>query len=602
MGIAYGVSWEDSKKRWLVAMLTGLLLGVSFSYASPTIPSAGEQMISVIVRELPGMGSAPEQLVEELGGSVELELGIINGFSAQIPRRNLAALESSDLITSVTPNRPIKMLGKFEDGVRNVLNPGSMLNTANAIKARHLWAYGYTGQGVDVAVIDTGVSPVQGLDAPNKIKLGTDISFEQGAENLRFFDTNGHGTHMAGIIAGKDQGSRVDPFNVTDFLGIAPDAGIVNVKVGNATGATDVSQVIAGIDYVVSHRNANGLNIRVLNLSFGTDGTQLYTIDPLAYAAEVAWRSGIVVVAAAGNGGFGTNKLNNPAYDPFIIAVGASDSQGTLRLSDDTVPEFSERGDGNRNPDFVAPGKSILSLRVPGSHIDQMFGSTATVAQRYFKGTGTSQAAAAASGGAALLLSHRPNLTPDQVKYLMKSTAAVLSNADPQAQGAGLLDLRDAARAPVPTAAQSTQNFTPSDGSGSLELARGSLHVQDPDGNVLTGEKDIFGNDWSGVGWSGVGWSGVGWSGVGWSGVGWSGVGWSGVGWSGVGWSGVGWSGVGWSGVGWSGVGWSGVGWSGVGWSGVGWSGVGWSGVGWSGVGWSGVGWSGVGWSGVGWS
>src|SRR5207249_6242881 len=132
----------------------------------------------------------------------------------------------------------------------------------------------------------------------------------------------------------------------------------------------DVSQVIAAIDWVVQHRTDNGMNIRVLNLSFGTDGTQDYRVDPLAYAAEVAWRKGITVVVAAGNSGYGTAQLNNPAYDPYVIAVGADDTKGTQSTSDDIIPDWSSRGDGTRNPDIVAPGKSIVSLRDTGSQID----------------------------------------------------------------------------------------------------------------------------------------------------------------------------------------------------------------------------------------
>ena len=145
----------------------------------------------------------------------------------------------------------------------------------------------------------------------------------------------------------------------------------------------------------MKHRRDNGLNIRVLNLSFGTDGEQDYLVDPLAFAAEVAWRKGIVVVVAAGNGGFGSAKLNNPAYDPFVIAVGGADGKGTHDWKDDVVPEWSSFGDGTRNPDLVAPGQSVVSLRVPGSFLDLQHpagrvGST----PRFFRGSGTSQAAA----------------------------------------------------------------------------------------------------------------------------------------------------------------------------------------------------------------
>ena len=257
---------------------------------------------------------------------------------------------------------------------------------------------------------------------------------------------------MAGIIAGRDDGAPavIQKGNEDHFLGMAPDARVVSVKLADASGATDVSQVIAGIDWVVQNRNRNGLNIRVLNLSFGTDGVQSYLVDPLTYAAEVAWRKGIVVVVSAGNEGYGSAKLNNPAYDPHVLAVGGADGAGTYDYKDDTIQSWSSRGDGTRNPDLVAPGASILSLRNPGSTIDTE-ASTARVATRFFKGTGTSQAAAVVSGAAALVIQQRPTITPDQVKRLLTNGAQRLQKADPVAQGKGMMDLKFVRDQPTPT-------------------------------------------------------------------------------------------------------------------------------------------------------
>ena len=210
----------------------------------------------------------------------------------------------------------------------------SMYNTTLYTGVRNWWKAGYTGDGVDVAVIDTGVTPVDGLADPGKIVYGPDLSLDAPADNLHNLDANGHGTFMAGIIAGR--GSGADPGSYagdqTNFLGVAPDARIVSVKVGASDGSVDVSQVIAAIDWVVQHRNDNGLNIRVLNLSYGTDSAQPYQVDPLAYAVEQAWKAGIFVVAATGNAGyqFKTGTLADPAYDPKIFAVGATDAQGTM--------------------------------------------------------------------------------------------------------------------------------------------------------------------------------------------------------------------------------------------------------------------------------
>ena len=394
---------------------------------------------------------------------------------------------------------------------------------------------------------------------------GPDLSFESQVPEAQYLDTFGHGTHLAGIING----------NGTGFRGIAPDARLLSVKVAASNGAADVSQVIAAIDWVVQHRTSNGLNVRVLALAFGTDGTQPYDLDPLAYATEVAWQKGIVVVVSAGNRGNTVTSLNNPAIDPYVIAVGASEPHGTYTTGDDTVAEFTNRGSASRGVDVVAPGRSLVSLRDPGSFVDQHY-PEGRVGDRFFRGSGTSQSAAVVAGVAALILEDHPTYRPDDVKWLLRRTAKTLPLADAQSQGAGAIDARKAVEQTIPGGVDTTQRWARSTGTGSLDAARGTYKLTQ-DGVVLEGEQDIFGTPWDGVSWSGVSWSGVSWSGGTWNGVSWSGVSWSGVSWSGVSWSGVSWSGVSWSGVSWSGGSWNGVSWSGVSWSGVSWSGVSWS-------------------------
>src|SRR5581483_2182940 len=301
--------------------------------------------------------------------------------------------------------------------------------TAQTIGAKAYWKNGITGKGVDVALIDSGVVPVNGLTTPGKVVNGPDLSFDSQNPTLQYLDGYGHGTFMAGIIAGRDDAVQVGSnyaADSTDFMGIAPDARVVNVKVADQGGAVDVSQVIAAIDWIVQHKTDNGLNIRVINLSFGTDSTQSYVLDPLAYAAEVAWRSGIVVVAAVGNDGNNSLSVADPADDPYLLAVGAADTQGTVSPGDDTVASFSSGGNGTRNPDLVAPGVHLASLRDPGSVIDQKYGATATVATRFFRGSGTSQATAVMSGAAALVIQQHPGYTPDMVKRLLTKTASTL--------------------------------------------------------------------------------------------------------------------------------------------------------------------------------
>ena len=551
-----------------VALAAALVGGIAGTRSA----AASDERVSVIVRQLPGAGGAPQALVEQAGGTVGRRLGIIDGFTAVLPKASLARLRASHAVRSVTVNQPVRLASA--DGLAADAS-GTVRQVAERLTgAGDYWDDGLTGRGVDVALLDSGVVEVDGLDGDDKVVYGPDLSFENHRADLRNQDTYGHGTHMAGIIAGRDDDGRAAR-QANGFAGMAPGARLVSLKLADAGGATDVSQVIAGIDWVVQHRNRHGLNIRVLNLSFGTDGVQDYRIDPLAYAVEVAWRKGIVVVVAAGNEGFGSAKLNNPAYDPHVLAIGAADTAGTADRGDDTVPSWSSRGDGTRDPDLVAPGSSIVSLRDPGSAIDLAY-PTARVGDRFFKGTGTSQAAAVVSGAAALVIQQRPGITPDQVKKLLTRTARPLRKADPAAQGDGMLDLAAAHDRPTPPASASTQRFVYSTGTGSLEAARGTMHVQSDTGEVLVGEQDARGETWDGRTWSDAAWDGRTWSGGTWTGRTWSGGTWSGRTWSGRTWSSGSWEGRTWSGRTWSGRTWSGRTWSGRTWSGRTWSSDGW--------------------------
>ena len=209
----------------------------------------------------------------------------------------------------------------------------------------------------------------------------------------------------------------------------------------------------------------------------------------------------------------GPARLNNPAINPYVIAVGAADPNGTYSAHDDVVPSWSSRGDG-RTPDVVAPGKSIVSLRDPGSLVDLNYPAARCYGTRFFRGSGTSQAAAFVSGAAALLISQRPSIKPDQVKALLKKTARPLPGADPTAQGAGLINLKVARDTTTPSTGQS---WTPSSGTGSLEAARGSAHLVS-DGVELRGEQDIFGTPFSSSAWASAASAETAWSGGDWIG------------------------------------------------------------------------------------
>jgi serine protease AprX len=480
-------------------------------------------------------------------------------------------------------------------------DPYSMQNVTAGDGVPDWWNAGYTGQGIGVAVIDTGVTPVPGLSTPGKVINGPDLSFESQAPSLQYLDTNGHGTFMAGLIAGNEG-------QTGGYRGVAPDAGIVSLKVAVADGGADVSQVIAAIDWVVQHRNDNGMNIRVINLSYGTNSTQPYIVDPLAYAVEQAQKAGIVVVAAAGNSGYqrgaSAQGLADPAYDPEIVAVGAADTMGTATPSDDQVASFSavaaSCSSDCRGPDLLAPGSHMQGLRVPGSYIDQT-NPNAAVGDNYFRGSGTSEATAFVSGAVADLLQRYPNLTPDQVKEMLITSCDKLPSTNWKERGCGELDMSKLLSAPVApdlTAKQYLKRWgvkALSNGTGSLEASRGSDHIS-LNGVVLRGEQDIFGLPFNSAAIAALEAAGQSWAGGMWGGSSWSGNSWSGSSWSGSSWSGSSWSGSSWSGSGWSGSSWSTNAWTGSSWSGSSWSGSWWSGSSWSGSSWSSGSWLGASW------
>jgi subtilisin family serine protease len=569
--------------------VVGLVLALAAFVALAAVPTArgaagpgSGPLVRVIVREAPGAGAAPERLVAALGGTVGHRLSIIDGFTAAVPTGGLQRLATGAGVRSVSHDQQVTMAAST---YAPATDRGSMYHVATTTGASSaMWPSGYTGKGVDVALIDSGVTQVNGLRKPGKVVYGPDLSFESQSPDLRYLDTFGHGTHMAGIIAGRDdQVTAVTAAQARDnFMGVAPDARIVSVKVADAGGATDVSQVIAAIDWVVQHRRSNGLNIRVLNLSFGTDAAQPYTIDPLASAAEVAWRNGIVVVVSGGNAGYGSVQLNNPAYDPHVLAVGAEGTKGTATTADDDVPSFSFTGDWQRAPDLVAPGKSIVSLAVPGSLLDTQY-PAGREGTRFFRGSGTSQAAAVVSGAAALLLQQRPGATPDEVKSILKNSTTWLNySGDYRAQGMGALDLAKARSKATPTG--ETQGWNRSTATGTLDGARGSVKLVNS-GVTLGGQRDIFGgtvdlarwkagagsSNWSGGNWNGSRWTGDGWSGSRWTAATWTGSSWSGSAWTSVNWSGSRWTGSRWTGTALTGSRWTGSRWTGDTWSSAGW-------------------------------
>ena len=440
-----------------------------------------------------------------------------------------------------------------------------------AVNANHVWAQGASGKGVTVAILDSGVAP--DTDLGNRILASVNFADERVTR-----DPGGHGTHVAGIVAG--DGTR----SAGEFVGIAPQANIVDVRVLTRTGSGRISSVVRGIEWVIAHRDV--YNIRVINLSLGAPVTLSYRTDPLSAAVEIAWQRGLVVVAASGNTGPLRDTVVSPGIDPYVITVGATDDLGTASRSDDVLAFFSAWGtaDSNAKPDLVAPGRRIVSLRAVGSVLDTLFSDrvvTAANGATYIRMTGTSMSTPVVSGAVALLLERRPDLTPDQVKALLVATAQPYgqesgSTHDPLADGSGLLDIEAAmsAAAPPPPSSQLepgqiASNALPPAGQQTLdELRRANRALRPANAFARAVLPAIYGVPlrWIDPSLGGIAWSALTWESVAWDSVAWDNFNWDSVAWDSVAWDSVAWDSVAWDSVAWDSVAWDSVAWDSVAW------------------------------------
>jgi serine protease AprX len=510
---------------------------------------------------------------------VRAPLAIVDGVAATVPASDLDRLAHSPAVKAVTLDR----VGHFPStSVDDVQTASTFVASTGAGQACQ---QGYTGQGIGVAVIDTGISPM--ADLAGRVVYGPDLSGEG-----TLIDTYGHGTVMGGIIGGNGADSALRSGGA--YTGVAPKATLVAVKTAGANGAVDVSTVLQAMSWVSAY--ASQFNIRVVSLSWGTPGTQDPAVDPLDYAVERLWRQGIVVVVAAGNNGPNAGTIAKPGDDPMVLTVGAYDDKQNTDPGDDSVASWSSRGptaQGYTKPDVVAPGRYVIATRSFGSTIESTY-PKALYPPSYIRGSGTSEATAMTAGLAALLLQAHPTWTPDQVKFALMSTARPMSSWTANNQGAGRVNVAAALALDPSNAPQQNSTAT---GLGSLEASRGGLHVTTtcPGGvlpTVILGEIDARCEAWNGSAWTGSAWTGSAWTGSAWTGSAWTGSAWTGSAWTNATWTGSAWTGGTWAGNSWQGSAWTGSAWTGSAWTGSAWTGSAWTGSAWTGSAWTGSAWT----------
>jgi serine protease AprX len=374
------------------------------------------------------------------------DLGLINGRVLELPNGLLKKVADQPGVVTVHFDRPITS-HNYRTGV-----------TVGARAVQD--TLGYTGAGIGVAIIDSGITTWHD-DLTNTTAKLFPYGNQRVAKFVDFvngrtlpYDDNGHGSHVAGIIGGNGRDSQGEK------TGIAPKASLVSLKVLDARGQGTISNIIAALGWIA--KNAQTYNIRVVNMSVGAGVYESYWTDPLTLAAKALTDRGITVVAAAGNlgkngaGHLQWGAITSPANAPWVLTVGASSTVGTLTRNDDKMADFSSSGptavDFEAKPDLVAPGVGTVSIAVPGStfYIEKVTslldGSFALGSKPYLALSGTSMAAPVVAGTVALMLQANPNLTPNLIKALLQYTAQIYPGYSPLREGAGFLNTLGAVR------------------------------------------------------------------------------------------------------------------------------------------------------------
>ncbi|MCZ7534664.1 MAG: S8 family serine peptidase [Acidimicrobiia bacterium] len=535
--------------RRTAAAIALLLPGLIAAPAAARMSGGADQAVIVEASD----SGAAAAAVAAAGGRVDADLGLVGGVAATVDARALAML-SADPDLRVTPDMVLEATGSDFD-------PASHDLQLSALDPADGWSAD-AGAGVGVALIDTGVA--EAPDLAGRVIRGPDLSGEGDG-----VDRYGHGTFMAGLIAGDGSASAGD---AVPHTGVAPGASVVSVKVAGADGRTTLSKLIAGIGWAIVNRDA--YEIRVMSLSFGVDTNLPYMANPLSGAVEAAWASGIAVVGAAGNEGDGV--VTSPGSDPWIVTVGASDTNGTPDVADDAVPEFSGREDFRRysKPDVVAPGVSVISLRAPGSTIDTEH-PEGRIGDAYFRGSGTSMAAALVAGGLATLVQLHPEATPDDLK------GALIDGGVSIEDGSALAVSLDGADQAEPRR----------DWWQRQPIAFGGL------GRGLRDRMPWAATRWSATRWNATRWSATRWNATRWNATRWSDQEWAATRWSATRWNATRWSDQEWAATRWNATRWNATRWSATRWSATRWSDEEWAATRWSATRWSATRWNATRWS-----
>ena len=411
------------------------------------------QTLDVIVTYDSRPSSSQRMRLLSLGGGIQRELGTVDAIAVQLTPSSLEKLVGDLDVESVALDAPVLSSQALASlSTSRLPDPTTSGGESDS----------FAGAGVTVAVIDSGYRSHPDLD-PRVIHVESFLT--SGATD----DVYGHGTHVAGIVAGSGAGSA------GRYRGVAPAADIVSLRVLDDLGQGQTSDVIAALAWVLDEGSQYGID--VVNLSLGHPVMEPAELDPLVRAVEDVWNAGIVVVCSAGNrGADGNFTVNSPGNSPLLLTVGSLTDWNTATTADDKVSSFSSRGpsavDHFLKPDFVAPGNRIVSTTSVSSALAKALPQSLTggPGAAYLELSGTSMAAAEVSGVVARMLQQDPTLNPATVKHRLVATAREVAGALPTDAGAGALDMAAALQADGFATSAYSPTVVRSDVEGVLEL------------------------------------------------------------------------------------------------------------------------------------
>jgi serine protease AprX len=547
----------------LVALLSGALLAPAAAVA----PAAADvRFVDVVVTGVDA--SSAGAAVQAAGGSVTSELPLVDGVAARLPEG--ASLPSG---FRVTADRPVS----FASAGLPADAPASTVRETLGLRPD-----GSEGKGVTVAVVDTGVADV--ADLRGRVVGRVDVTETGGGDGY------GHGTFLAGMIAGSGEGSG------GAYRGVAPGANIFDVKVAGPDGSTSLAVVLEGLQVVADRGRA--LGVRVVNLSLSSGSPVPYQVDPLNQALRALWHRGVTVVVSSGNDGPGAGSVSTPGNDPLLLTVGGVDEGGTAERADDTVAAFSGRGPTNQGiskPEIVAPGAAVIGLRSPGSVIDTNY-PQARVGEQYFRGSGTSMSAAVASAVAAGVLAENPQLRPDDVKSLLVGTAYDSPGlADSEAAGEGGLDAAAALALADSVVSKGKAPAADRPGAPAAWAALADAFEAE-DRAAAVRAWDALGpqaRSWAARSWAALDPSARSWAARSWAAGSWAGADGTAEEWAARSWAARSWAARSWAARSWAGDDWAARSWAARSWAARSWAGDDWAARSWAARSWAARSWAG---------